>query len=189
MLIQRTAANFALLDRGYAQQLTGWTNGDFSIIIAKRSLLEKGAISTFSIQMPSVMQTILPPGFGFCIIDKEGKVMLHSDMNRNLQENFISKIDPSRQIKEAVKSRQELYSGNLNLYGETNALYFKPIASMPFYLATFYDKGYIVPVNMRILTFSLLFSFLSFGACVLLWFIVFPKHSSLALLLHTIGEL
>jgi hypothetical protein len=157
------------------EPLNSWTNGDFNITISMKSRLGNGSIATLAAQMPSVMQTILPPGFGFCIMDNEGKVMLHSDMKRNLAENFIEKIDPSRQIKEAVKSRQESFFSNLYLYGKTHALHIKPIAASPFYLATFYDKGYVVPVNMRIFTFSLLFCFISFAICLLLWFGIFRR--------------
>ena len=159
------------------EPIDSWTNGDFSIIMAVRSRLGNGSITALSVQMPSVMQTILPPGFGFCIIDNEGKVMLHSDMSRNLQENFVAKADPSRQIREAIKSRQESFFGSLNLYGKDNSLYIKPLAAMPFHLVTFYDNGYVVPVNMRIFTFALLFCFISSATCVLLWFGVFRKRN------------
>ncbi|MEO5889764.1 MAG: cache domain-containing protein [Ferruginibacter sp.] len=166
------------------EPVNSWTNGDFSLIIAMKSKFGNGSIIAMSIQMPSVMRTILPPGFGFGIIDNDGKVMLHSDMSRNLQENLIAKTDPSRQIRETVKSRQESFFSSLNLYGKNNSVYVKPIATLPFHLATFYDTGYVVPVNMRIFTFSLLFCSISSAICILLWLGVFRRRSSHNALLY-----
>lgn len=166
------------------EPVNSWTNGEFSIIISMKSRLENGFIATMSAQMPSVTQTIMPPGFGFCMMDAEGKVMLHSEMNRSLLENFIDKTEPSRPMTEALKSRQESYFQDLNLYGKNNALLIKPIAATPFYLATFYDKGYIVPVNMRILTFSVLFCIISFMTCLLLWLGIFRRKRAGNLFLH-----
>ena len=111
-----------------------WTNGEFRIIISKKSRLKNGIIVAVATQMPSVTQTILPPGFGFCIIDDAGKVQLHSEMNRNLQENIIDKMSPSRPIKEAISSRQASYFNNLKFYGKTNAANIVPISKIPFFL-------------------------------------------------------
>ena len=158
------------------EPINSWTNGGFNIIIAINSKLGDGSILSLSVPMPSVMQTILPPGFSFCIIDNDGKVLLHNDMYRNLLENFVAKTAFSRQIMEAVKSRQDNYFDDINLYGKNNALYIKPIAALPLNLITFYDNGYILPVNMRIFSFSLLFCFISFVSCLLIWLGVFRRR-------------
>jgi hypothetical protein len=50
----------------------------------------------------------------------------------------------------------------VNFYGKQHLLHIKPISNQPFSLVTFYDKGYIIPVNMRIFIFSLVFCFISF---------------------------
>jgi hypothetical protein len=158
------------------EPLNSWTDGEFRIVISKKSHLQNGFIVALATQMPSVIQTILPPGFGFCIIDDTGRVQLHSDMNRNLQENIIEKMSPSRPVKEAVTSRQSTYFNNLKFYGKTNAASITPISQIPFSIVTFYDKGYIVPITMRIFTFALLFCFFSFFICLLIWLVVFGKR-------------
>ena len=157
------------------EPVNSWTNGDFNVIISMKSLLGNGSIAAMSAQLHSAVQTILPPGYGFCIIDNNGKVMLHTDMSRNLKENFIEKTSPSRPLTEAIKSRQAAYFNRMHLYGNTTAMYIRPIASIPYHLVTFYDKGYIVPVNMRILTFSMVFYLISFASSMLLWLVVFRR--------------
>lgn len=167
------------------EPINSWTNGEFSIIVSKKSLLQNGYVATLTTQMYSVMNTILPPGFGFCIIDETGKVMLHSEMNRSLRENFIAKCQPSRQLKESMISRQDNYFNNIALYGNDCAVYIRPIKDMPFHLVTFYDKGYIVPVNLRILSFSVVFWLLSFVSCLLLWLVVFRRKNPSNILLNS----
>jgi hypothetical protein len=158
------------------EPVNSWADGEFRIFISKESRLKRGFIVAIAARMPSVVQTILPPGFGFCIIDDSGNVQLHSEMNRNLQENIIEKMSPSRPIKESISSRQSSYFNELKFYGKTNAVSIIPISKIPFSLITFYDKGYIVPVTMRIFTFALLFCFFSFFIYFLIWIAFFRKH-------------
>ena len=167
------------------EPINSWTNGEFSIIISKKSLLDSIYIATISTQMYSVTQSILPPGFGFCIIDNDGNILLHSEMNRNLQENFFTKTEPSRQIKEGVASRQHSFFSSIQMNGKTNAINIDPIVNTPLHLVTFYDKGYIVPVNMRIFSFSAIFCIISFFICLLLWLGVFRKKYPANKVLYT----
>jgi hypothetical protein len=145
------------------------TNGDFSIIISEKNRIGPGWTTTISCPMYSVLNTILPPGYGFCITDENGRVLLHSETNRSLQENILENADPSRPLAEAIKSRQELFCSGINLYSRNNAVNIKPVEGLPLHLLTFYDKGYIVPVNMRILSFSLVFCAVSFAICLMMW--------------------
>jgi hypothetical protein len=152
------------------EPLNSLTNGDFSIVISERNKISPEWTTTISAPMYSVLKTILPPGYGFCMVDEDGRVLLHSETNRSLQENIIENTDPSRPIAEAIKSRQQSFFVNLNLYGKNHAVNIKPIGGLPLHLLTFYDKGYIVPVNMRILSFSLMFCIITFCICLLMWF-------------------
>ncbi|MEP6595215.1 MAG: hypothetical protein ABJA71_04675 [Ginsengibacter sp.] len=158
------------------EPVNSWTDGEFRIVISKKSRVKNQFVVGLATQMSSILYTVLPPGFGFCIINDSGEVQLHYDMSRNLQENIVEKMSPSRPVKEAIISRQTTYFNNLKFYGQTNATHITPISNIPFFLVTFYDKGYIVPVAMRIFTFALLFCFFSFFICLLIWMIAFGKR-------------
>lgn len=153
-----------------------WDDGEFRINISKESRLKHGVIAVLGSKMPSVTNTILPPGFGFAIIDDTGNVQLHSDMSRNLRENLIKKMSPSRSVKEAIASRQSAYFNDMKFYGKTNAVNITPVSKIPFFLVTFYDKGYIVPIAMRIFTFALLFCIFSFLFYLVIWLLIFRKQ-------------
>ncbi len=50
--------------------------------------------------------------------------------------------------------------------------------SLPFYLVSFYDEGYIAPINIRILIFTLLLCSLFFIICGILWWALSRKGST-----------
>jgi len=146
-----------------------WTDGDFRVVLARRSSCRGMLIVTMSTNLYSVNHTVLPSGYGFCIIDPDGRVQLHSEPSRNLVENFLDQSGEPEQLRAAMTGRQELYLENTNLYGQEYGLHLSPIGNMPYYLAVFYDKGYILPVNMRILVFSLIGCVVTIASCVLVW--------------------
>ena len=45
---------------------------------------------------------MLPPGFEFAVIDHTGKVLFHSDRQRNVSENFFEETDDNRRLRAQV---------------------------------------------------------------------------------------
>ena len=150
-------------------------NGDFTTVVSKRSHVQNAFIASISAHMYSVTKTILPAGYNFCIINRNGEVQYHSDSSRNLQENFIIQLESPNTIEEAITSRQEIFINNARLYGKDYCLDIKPIENLPYFMITFYDRGYIVPVNMRILIFALMLCCVSFVMYMTLWFFLLWK--------------
>jgi hypothetical protein len=158
------------------EPINSWTNGDFNMTISMQGEQYLTAMAT---KMHSLLDVILPVGYGFCIIDEQGNVQIHSDPNRNLRENFFKKISPPGRIRGAVASRQYRLANDVVAYGKLNMMAVQPLQpTMPFHLITFYDKGNIVPVNMRILIFSLVFCFLFSVICMLLWWTIGWRNSN-----------
>lgn len=155
------------------------TNVEFSLVISKKDTAAGGFIVAMALQPNSVLNTILPAGYGFCIIDEDGNVQVHSDKNRNLNENFFQKIEPAGGIINAVMTRQVKEVNEVSAYMKTHQMRVTPLENLPFYLITFYDKGFILPLNMRILLFALAFCFLSALTCMALWWIMTPKYRTL----------
>jgi len=149
------------------EPLNSWTNGDFNITVSMQNPTYTMALAT---KMHSLLKVILPVGYGYCIIDEQGNVQVHSDQNRNLRENFFRKVAPPEKLRGAVASRQFRVVNDVIAYGKLQMMAVQPLQpNMPFHIITFYDKGHIVPVNMRILIFSLLLCTLFFITCALLW--------------------
>lgn len=154
------------------------TNAEFNITISKQDTAAGGFIVAMALQPNSVINSILPAGYGFCIIDEDGNVQVHSDKNRNLNENFFQKIEPAWDITSAVMTRQVKEVNDVVAYGKTHQMLVLPLNNLPFHLITLYDKGFIYPVNMRILVFALAFCFLSFLTCMVLWWIMVSKYKT-----------
>jgi hypothetical protein len=152
------------------------TNADFNLTISRHDTARGGYIVAMAIQPTSVINSILPAGYGFCIVDEQGNVQVHSDKNRNLNENFFQKTEPAWDIKSAVMTRQIKAVNEVVVYGKTHQMLVLPLDNLPFHLITFYDKGFIVPVNMRILLFALAFCFLFSITCIALWWIKTPTY-------------
>jgi hypothetical protein len=158
------------------QPVVTWTEGASRMVIAKRSVVPGTLIVTLSTDLYSVNRTILPSGFGFCLIDAEGRVQVRSDSIHSLNENFIDEVADGAQFRSAMKARQELYLPATTLYGREFGLVVKPVAGLPYYLVTYYDKGYIQPVNMRILIFSLAGCATVLLLSMAMWFLFFRRQ-------------
>jgi hypothetical protein len=50
----------------------------------------------------SLIDPILPSGFGFALVDAKGSVLFHSDKTRNLHENFLQESDWNRELAAAA---------------------------------------------------------------------------------------
>lgn len=153
------------------------SGGDFVINLVERSCNSAFLLLTISTKMYSLLNTVLPPGYGFCIIDNKGKVYIHSEANRSLKENFLDEADNAGPLIGAINSRQDTTLRNVHCYGKEHSVYIHPlsqrvvmhpVARQSYFLVTFYDNSMISPSNLRILMFSLVFTLLS-SLLVVLW--------------------
>jgi hypothetical protein len=107
---------------------------------SKKSTRKVANVLLIATKLYSVMDAVVPPGYGFCIIDKMGEVQFHSETDRNLQENFLEETNDS-QLEAAVLGRLTI---------ETDAMYYdkkvrthiQPIKNTELSLITYYDLEY-----------------------------------------------
>ncbi|MCH7772583.1 MAG: hypothetical protein IIA49_16465, partial [Bacteroidetes bacterium] len=107
----------------------------------------------------SVINTILPSGYGFCVIDEKGDVKFHSNSERMLQENFIEESENSSDLKQAIYGNLSTHF-SANYVGKNHLCYVQPINSLPLYLVTFYDQSYSNSINFKITNLTFIFSLL-----------------------------
>jgi hypothetical protein len=167
-----------------------WSRGDFVINFAERSRKDSALLLTLSTRMHSVLNTVLPPGYGFCIIDNDGKVYVHSEAERSLKENFLDETDNADALFGAINSRQDITLGNVQCYGKEHMLYLRPlpqrmamhpVVQRSYFLVTYYNNEFLSPVNLRILAFSLTLTILTF-LLVVGWLLVNHGFSRRSLL-------
>jgi len=107
----------------------------------------------------SVINTILPPGYGFCVIDESGDVKFHSDANRMLRENFMDETEHSPELLAAIKGNLKT-NFSVKYLGKNHTCYISPVSTLPLYLVTFFDNSYANSVNLQVTSLTILFIFL-----------------------------
>ncbi|HEX6225783.1 MAG TPA: hypothetical protein VFZ52_15300, partial [Chryseolinea sp.] len=125
-------------------------------------------------QLYSVMDVVTPPGYGFCLVDKEGEVMFHSQTDRNLQENFITETGET-QLQAAIQGRVEIET-DATYYDRKIRVHIQPVKNTELYLITYYDlEFYKSPL---ILT-------LAFAGAMIIFLYTLQGIQQLALLITT----
>jgi hypothetical protein len=117
--------------------------------------------------MYSVCNTVLPPGYGFDIIDRTGKILFNSKMDRSLLSSIYNEFQDPSTIEQYVRYRQERYYPSTNLHGETVALLVTPLKELPFTVITYYALGEDQQFQLHLLSLT---SF--FIGCVILLLIL-----------------
>jgi hypothetical protein len=113
-------------------------------------------VSAFDARLLSLMQPVLPSGYGFAVIDNDGKVLFHSDETHHLGENFFQECDDNRQLLSAVLDRSEMRL-DAQYLGSGYRLFTAPVNNFPNWsLIVFRDKQVLRTAFVEILTLSIL---------------------------------
>lgn len=127
--------------------------------VAGKDLVECDIIMA-SADLPAVVNPVLPPGFGFVIIDQSGKVLFHADPTRNLQENFLEEVNLPA-LEAAMYSRSPLYDHGTYL-GDGHDFFLQPVGQLPIFLITFRKRNYYQIAHAQIISLTFLMMLLTF---------------------------
>ena len=157
-------------ERFRMESIVSVTSGVFKVALSKRSEINNMVIA-MTVRFHSIIEPILPKDFKFCIIDGNGLVWFHSDKLRNLQENFITECNWDKSLLAAIYANANA-TLEVDYYDEPYRINVKPLAPMPLYLVTMYDKQaeYAYQVQglmLTLLLFSALILFIIIETLVL----------------------
>jgi hypothetical protein len=96
-------------------------------------------VSALDCRLLSLVQPVLPVGFGFCVVDHRGKVLFHSDERRNLRENFFEECEQDPPLRAAVAGRRA-ESLAARYAGLDYRLRVQPLPELPWSLVVFREK-------------------------------------------------
>ncbi|MCW5785050.1 MAG: hypothetical protein KIT39_17175, partial [Nitrospirales bacterium] len=169
----------------FLEPIYSWTTGGNSVILSIPSSHtsqtdsqsdEKPLVAALDFSFDSLMNPIVPSGFGFAVINSEGMVLFHSDSQRNLHENFIQETDQNTQLQSLLHSRG---SGQFNgrYWGEERRFHISPLNSdIPWSLVVYHDKAVPQTLNRETLfvfvTLFFLYTFFILG-CGLFGLLIF----------------
>ena len=161
------------------QPIYSWTDGDFRAVVAMKSRsdssMKKPLTAAISSRFPSVVNTVLPAGYKFCIVDEQGEVWFHSDTRKNLNENFGDECYEKNTLTSAMFSRTSSFF-NSHYSGSDCRMYVTPLSNLPLYLVTIRDKSLYSTRNIEVFVItSILFLVLSGGFVLLLVVLILLK--------------
>ena len=137
------------------QSIFSITSGNHKVAIATRSSDTNSPVIALSSQFYSLIDPIIPKNYGYCIIDKSGKVWFHSNKERNLMENFISECNDNKYLKATIYNRtsKPIYA---SYYNKPHRVFIQPLNHLPLYLITFYNRDNETSFQAQVFTMVLI---------------------------------
>jgi hypothetical protein len=149
----------------FVEAIKSWIADSKLGVVSMRSGLTKSFVDTAKtnleqVTMPvmllsgrfqSVFQPILPSGFGFAVLNQEGKVYFHSNPQYDLFEDFIKETGGHYLLSAALQTRMAT-EFKAYYYGQPCKFYIQPVKDMPLFVVTFSETYRINANNTALLT-------------------------------------
>jgi len=126
----------------YVASLYSPNTAEYLPVIARKAADPPLAVEAIAMRLTSVMQPVLPPSYGFAIIDARGEVVFHSNISRNLRENLYRAVESAGQMEGAVKAKGDSGILELTYQGIPHAFHVTRLPSLvgsPWRLIVFKD--------------------------------------------------
>lgn len=126
---------------------------------------------------------LLPAGFGFCIINKQGDVLVHSDPDRNLSENILAESGTDVFLRLAIERKNSERFSNIRMYGAEMSARIIPIENQALSIVTYYDKNVVSDQVLQTIQFtSVIFGVLLICVAFCLWLATYVTERPMRLL-------
>jgi hypothetical protein len=116
-----------------------------------------GGTAFLSAQPLSLIDPILPFGYGFALVDQTGLIIFHSDKTKNKRENFLQESDWSRQLYSATFGHATPQSLPIKYLGRDYRAVVTPIPGIsqsPWSLIVYTDLTPARTVNLQVMTMA-----------------------------------
>lgn len=160
--------------RNVKQQGQGWTLADSprrfavesvsSIIDGRKyavissqsdSLKTKARVVAMTTKLASLYNPVLPPGYGFCLVDQAGTVLFHQQENLNLNENLLEETNYPSALKAALYSRVSTHL-ETSYQGNKQRMYIAPVNNLPLFLVTYVNDDFQKVANLHLIMVTVL---------------------------------
>jgi Cache domain len=155
----------------WLEPLVSRTTGRNTVEISKQAIDDQWILS-FDARLQSLMDAVLPAGFGYAIIANDGKVLFHSDEARHLGENLFQECDEDPNLRSAAIGRGDK-TMDVRYLGEDHRFFITTLKGFPDWsLVAFTNKQPLRSVFFELLT-SVSVLFLIYGLILMAGFTVF----------------
>jgi len=117
----------------------------------------KGGAALLTAQPLSLIDPILPLGYGFALIDETGFVLFHVDKAKNLHENFLQESDWSKQLHAAMFGHSTQRSLTVKYLGNDYQVRVMPVTDLsqtPWSLIVYRDLTSVRTLNLQSMTLA-----------------------------------
>jgi hypothetical protein len=116
-----------------------------------------GGSAFLTAQPLSLIDPILPFGYGFALVDETGLVLFHVDKTKNLHENFLQESDWSKQLNAAMFGHSTQRSLTVKYLGNDYQARVMPVIGVsqaPWSLIVFRDPTSVRTLNLQSMTMA-----------------------------------
>ena len=146
--------------RRFVRSIRSLTTGKHEIVVSKPGTNPAFPVAAVAIQQfRSLIDTVSIPGFTFAIVNRQGDLLFHSEVQHDASENFFAETDGNRRLRALIDARQRGWL-NLRYGGDEYRAYASPMAldDVPDWsLITFFDKQLTRTLNIDWLILTSLF--------------------------------
>ena len=107
-----------------------------------------------SSKMHSIYKVVMPPGYGFSIIDEAGQILYDSKPGLPLLSNIFHEMENSEGIHQSAHYRNTRYFKSTVLRGRDMALLSTPVDGMPYQLLVYYNRFRSDGFEVHLITLS-----------------------------------
>ena len=168
-------------DHYWIEPTYSWVSGKNTVVVSEPSRIRAGqtssAVVALELRMPSVMDPVVQPGFGFAVLNRLGKVIFHSDSKRNLREDFFAETDQNEELRSHVLAHTSHFSSG-QYWGKDRRFYTMPLDDTDGWsLVVYRDSAILDDAELRAL-FAGLLLFILYSALILgvglFGFVIYP---------------
>ncbi|HYP00753.1 MAG TPA: hypothetical protein VER76_11230 [Pyrinomonadaceae bacterium] len=136
----------------WLEAITSPLTGIESVIITKKFCQPyQSWIAALDTRLLATLDTVTPPGYGFSVIEANGRVIFHSELAQHFGENFYDECDERVELRAAVESRQSTEL-NADYLGSGHSLFTLPVKDFPGWtIITYRDKQILRTAQLELL--------------------------------------
>lgn len=159
-------------EKFYLQSISSLINGSkYAVVSTKSNRKEmffpsKPYMIALTTKLSSLHNPIIPPGYGFCIINDKGEVLFHQLENLNLNENLLEETEDDPVLAAALQARVPAHFVQ-DYQGGRQSLFVSPINQLPMFMVTYIDNEIRRETNVYIILQTIV-SFLLYSFILLL---------------------
>ncbi|MDQ6609585.1 MAG: hypothetical protein M3Y85_07170, partial [Bacteroidota bacterium] len=86
----------------------------------------------------SMFKTVVPEGYGFCVVRNDGDVIFHLDEKRSLNENLVEECSHDENLQSLLRTRLPGFTSS-RYSGSSQQFYISPVPNMPYSIVTYRD--------------------------------------------------